>query len=580
MPTQNLVQIQNDLQSLPPGPQTMMYLKRAKDGMVASVPPYLAAAELASREKQAMRQKLSSGAAPGELPTVSQQLSQKADLLALQAMKKQEMDRQATDQARTAPMPAPEGAPAPEEQPQPEGGIAALPVEFGFEGGGLVAFQEGGPSSIYSKPDPLVQAMNRSQPSEQDIAGMDPYVDENGNPRPKSQREAILAAKARLRGTQQNVADYQRLLAQKQAATQSAAFPAEAVRRMEEFYPADAWAGRLAQPSTPAAPSAPGAPGAPGASGRGSAMTPQQIEAQVKQPPQRAPAAPGPQAAAPQQPAAPTPQQSVEEALMKRLGLAPGTPGLPAAAAAAPTMAGTAEDIKAAQAAFGLDKAAGEEERRLIADMQARQSQREKERARMGLKGVLAGFSQGYGGAAAADVAAANRAYAEDMAHQQEMYKLINAINTGNRKEAEKAVEKTIGMQQQREQDVSAMSRTELQALASMYGNMLQAGSSRYNTDAHVRVALAQARQAAERGERDDKKLAIDGLQSAERGIQQELTKLQGLMDRGSKERRAQLDKDLTQIRREIARIAGVQMPSRTDTSASTGKVVNWSDIK
>lgn len=253
---------------------------------------------------------------------------------------------------------------------------------------------------------------------------------------------------------------------------------------------------------------------------------------------------------------------------MKRLGLAPGTPGLPAAAAAAPTMAGAGADVKAAQAMFGLDKAAGEEERRMIAEMQARQGQREKERARMGLKAVLGGFSQGYGGAAAADVAAANRAYAEDMAHQQEMYKLINAINTGNRKEAEKAFEKTVGLQEKREQDVNAMSRTELQALASTYGNLLQAGSSRYNTDAHVRVALAQARQAIERGEREDKRIAIDGLQSAERGIQTELTKLQGLMDRGSKDRRAQLDKDLNDIRAQIARLAGVEPPSRAAAPA------------
>ena len=284
---------------------------------------------------------------------------------------------------------------------------------------------------------------------------------------------------------------------------------------------------------------------------------------------QRPPAPPVPPAApaAPQQPAAPSPQQSVEAALMQRLGLTTGTPGLPAAAAA-PTMAGTGADIKAAQAMFGLDKAAGDEERQLIAEMRARHAQQQKDRARMGLKAVLGGFSQGYGGAAAADVAASQRAYAEDMAQQGEMYKLINAINKGNRSEAEKACEGTVGLQEKREQDVNAMSRTELQAMASMYGNLLQAGSSRYNTDAHVRVALAQARQAVERGEREDKKLAIDGLQSAERGIQTELTKLQGLMDKGSKDRRAQLDKDLSDIRAQIAKLAGVEPSSRAAAPA------------
>ena len=512
MPTQNLVQIQRDLQSLPPGPQTMMYLKRAKDGMVASVPPYLAAAELSSREAMAQREALASGAAPGEQPTVSQQLSQKADLLALQAMKKQALDRQSADQARTAQMPAPEGSPEPQEQPQRERGLPQIPVEFGFDGGGLVAFQQGG-------------AASGSQPSAQDIASLNPEMDENGNPRPKSQRDAILAAQARLRGTQQNVADYQRLLAQKQTAAQSAAYPLEAVQRLEQFYPANAWANRLAQSSTPASPVAESSPG------RTSPMTPQQREAQANQPPappqQRPPAAPGAQAA-PQQPAAPSPQQSVEEALMKRLGLAPGTPGLPAAAAAAPTMAGTGADVKAAQAMFGLDKAAGEEERQLIAEMRARHAQQQKDRARMGLKAVLGGFSQGYGGAAAADVAASQRAYAEDMAQQQEMYKLINAINTGNRKEAEKAFEKTVGLQQQREQDVNAMSRTELQALVSTYGAQMQAQTSTYNTDMHFKAAMLQAKQAEARGERADKLASINNLRVLQDGQVKQLTALSG----------------------------------------------------
>lgn len=525
MPTQNLVQIQNDLQSLPYGPQTMMYLKRAKDGMVASVPPYLAAAELASREKQAMRQKLSSGAAPGEMPTVSQQLSQKADLLALQAMKKKEMDAASMNQARTASGPAPEGAPEPEEQPQPEGGLASLPVDFQFADGGIVAFQDGGmPMTTGYAPD--------YQDARRFGIDLSPYDS-------PEERKAKLERLARMREAAKQMGQAQ--------------IPGQAPD-------VAALAAQMGKPPAPPAPPV-----------RTASMTPQQIEAQVKQPPAAPPAAPqqGLPALLPQPaPAAPSTQQTLEAELMQRLGLGGAGAGA-GAGQAAPTMGRTAEDIKAAQAAFGLDKAAGEEERQLIAEMRARHAQQQKDRARMGLKAVLGGFSQGYGGAAAADVAASQRAYAEDMAQQQEMYKLINAINKGNRGEAEKAFERTVGLQEKREQDVNALSRTELQTMASMYGNLLQAGSSRYNADAHVRVAILNAKKTDERANREDKKLAIDGLQSAERGVQQELTKLQGLMDRSSKERRAQLDEDLRAIRAQIARIAGVEMPARPSAPAA-----------
>lgn len=217
---------------------------------------------------------------------------------------------------------------------------------------------------------------------------------------------------------------------------------------------------------------------------------------------------------------------------MQRLGLAPGGAGLPALIGgereAAPTMAGTAADVKAAQAQFGLDKAAGEEERRMIAEMQARHAQRDKDRARMGLKAVLGGFSRGYGGAAASDVEFNQRAYAEDMQHQQQMYNLINAINTGNRKEAEKAFEKTVGLQQQRETDLRSKSNTELQSLTSMYGNMMQAGSSKYNSDMHFKAAMLQADRAEASGRRAEKAEAVKALRVLADGQVKQLTAISG----------------------------------------------------
>jgi len=596
MPTQNLVQIQRDLQSLPPGPQTMMYLKRAKDGMVESVPPYLAAAEIASREQSEQRKALAEGADQAKAPSVSDQLSQKADLLALQAMKKQAMDRQAADQARTAQMPAPEGSPEPEEQPQPEGGLASLPVEFGFEGGGIVAFTDGGsadkkkkkPSLYDLSRDPLLRKYYSAMAGDLDTSALPQGALEGDGADYSSPQAQIAAQRAGSALATPGAAMLDVLSAPYNAlkgmVTHGGASMTPFYDQIREREAKAAQAEGRAQSQMPPGTIPPEILAAygPNAQRMPQVQTPQQRPpASPGAPQQRPPAAPGAQTAAPQQPATPSPQDALQADLMQRLGISPGVQGAPAAAApAGPTIAKTGADIMEAAKLFGLDKPAGAEERQLIAEMRARHAQQQKERARMGLKAVLGGFSQGYGGAAAADVAASQRAYTEDMAQQKAMYDMINAINTGNRKEAEKAFERTVGLQEKREQDVNAMSRTELQAKVSMYGNLLQADSNRYNTDAHVKVALLNAKKTDERATREDKKLAIDGLQSAERGIQTELTKLQGLMDKGSKARRAQLDDDLREIRAQIAKISGVEMPSRAGASAAPGKVVNWSDIK
>jgi hypothetical protein len=552
MPSPNLVQIQRDLQMLPPGPQTMMYLKRAKDGMVASVPPYLAAAELAGREKMAQRQAMSDGAVPGEQPTVSQQLSQKADLLALQAMKKQAMEQQSANQAREAVMPAPEGTPEPEEQPRREGGIDQLPVDFGLAGGGIVAFTPGGTVSTEAE----------------DISGMLPQAGQL--PKTRKQLEEERQREERQREEAERMA-----FLEASAPELAARMKAEQAARKQAVNSFVAPTGNMQQIEAAAQQRPPAAPPAP----------PQQR-------PPAAPAAPAAQAA----PAAPSPQQSVEAALMQRLGLAPGGAGLPAllggASGAAPTMAGTAGDVKAAQAQFGLDKAAGAEERRLIEQMQALQAQRAQGRARRDLREVLLGFGRGYGGAAAASIGAGDRAYAEDMQHQQQMYNLINALNTGNRKEAEKAFEKTVGLQQQRETDLRSKSNTELQALTSMYGNMLQAGSSRYNTDMHFKAAMLQAARAEASGNRADKEQSIntlrvllDGQVKELTGISAELRATQvGPARKEIKERYDRVERELNETRARLKRLEGVPDDAPTSgtapTTATKGRVVNWADIK
>lgn len=125
----NIVQIQNRVQELPNTPQTMQYLNAAMNGQVATVPPYVAAAELKRRETEGMMDQLAKGAAQGPQPTVKDQLQQKAGIMALMGQQ----------QGFNTPMP-----PQRQAQPQAESaGIDSLPVGgemFGMAGGGIVGY--------------------------------------------------------------------------------------------------------------------------------------------------------------------------------------------------------------------------------------------------------------------------------------------------------------------------------------------------------------------------------------------------------------------------------------------------------
>ena len=127
----NIVQIQNRMQGMPNTPQTMQYLNAAMNGQVATVPPYIAAAELKRRESEGMMEQLAKGAAQGPQATVKDQLEQKAGIMALMG------------QQQPAPRPQIPQPGQPQAQPEAQGGIDQLPVKgdmFGMAGGGIVAF--------------------------------------------------------------------------------------------------------------------------------------------------------------------------------------------------------------------------------------------------------------------------------------------------------------------------------------------------------------------------------------------------------------------------------------------------------
>lgn len=135
----NLVQINERLKDLP-----LQAVQQYANGMNPEVPPYLALSEL--QRRQAQQQQMSNVQGQGPMPSVKEQIEQKAGLLALQQA---QMQQQQSQMMQPRPGPVPAGIPQAEPQPQAMagGGIARIPVRndlYQFAGGGIIAFQDGG----------------------------------------------------------------------------------------------------------------------------------------------------------------------------------------------------------------------------------------------------------------------------------------------------------------------------------------------------------------------------------------------------------------------------------------------------
>jgi hypothetical protein len=141
----NLVKAQALAKDLP-----IQELKKYANGYNPQmIPPWLATGEL--QAKIDLERRMSNMMAGGEQPSVKEQIEQKAGLMAAQGMKQKQAQQQMGVQMGMQPGPAPADVPQPEDQPefQPEmmmarGGLASLPVNFDFAGGGIVAFDKGG----------------------------------------------------------------------------------------------------------------------------------------------------------------------------------------------------------------------------------------------------------------------------------------------------------------------------------------------------------------------------------------------------------------------------------------------------
>ncbi|CAK0760852.1 hypothetical protein CCP3SC15_260004 [Gammaproteobacteria bacterium] len=121
------------------------------------IPPWLATGEMQAKMQRAQQLQAMQGAAQGPQPSVKEQIEQKAGLMGLQQAQ-QRMSQQQQMTQRPPPGPIPEGTPEPDMQPSPEmmmassGGLAQMPVNFNYDGGGIVAFSgEDGDSEVEGK---------------------------------------------------------------------------------------------------------------------------------------------------------------------------------------------------------------------------------------------------------------------------------------------------------------------------------------------------------------------------------------------------------------------------------------------
>jgi len=411
----NLVQINERLKDLP-----LQVVQQYANGMNPEVPPYLALGELQRRELSQKQMATAQGAMQGSQPSVKEQVEQKAGLMALQQMQQQQMAQQMA-QPR-GPMPAPENVPQPEDQPEAmaSGGLAGVPVEFDFAGGGIVAFDGGGKADKYETPYDRMNRENR-EAEERKKRALDAFNEQlRKDPAQVQMREEEQAFEA----------------------LSPAEKSADRGRRLKEFFsnlvsspPAAVVQAPMAAPMRPAAPT----------SRPTERMTPQQMEARVAPAAPPAPIAdlkalaeeqkrrqqgprPTPAAVVPAEPAAPAQPapQSMEAMLRAQL--------------AAPAKVRSMEDLlaeqKAARTGAGMTDAAGLAQLERIRKMQ---EQYESSRP-SGLDDLIRVFGQagqykGLSGMGPAYTANEQQKRAQDLAMAQKINEMMSGVETTQRGE-------------------------------------------------------------------------------------------------------------------------------------------------
>ena len=490
----NLVQINERLKDLP-----MQVIQQYANGMNPEVPPYLALGELQRREIAQKQMATAQGGMQGPQPSVKEQVEQKAGLMAAQGLQQQQAMQQMA-QPR-GPMPAPAGVPQPEAQPQPEammagGGLARAPVNFNFQHGGIVAFEEGGKASKYETPYDRMNRKNRGELTEEEqkkrdmIEALIAQIPTDKNTVEGGERVSGNDLERNLRNTAMALpgASAARALSGSLGAGRGVAAGLAALPDRSEAAPQMPQAARPAAPAPDnrrmlnqadaALRSAPATPAAPIADLKALAE-----QKQRQQGPRPAPAAAAPQAA-----------PGGQESELSRLAME---------ALRNPAKAMTPEEALAREgklaAGYGLDKQFGEEERGLLAAMKQRQAQYAAGRPMSELNAVLRGFGQGYGGAGAAGERASQETFNADMAHQREMLNAINALNKTNLETGRERYKTSGNLFGESQKSTDAANRERMQSLGQMSTAEANRKTQERGQDLTYKAAMAQVNAIAAR---------------------------------------------------------------------------------
>ena len=393
------------------------------------IPPWLATGEMQAKMQRAQQLQAMQGAAQGPQPSVKEQIEQKAGLMGLQQAQ-QRMSQQQQMTQRPPPGPIPEGTPEPDMQPSPEmmmassGGLAQMPVNFNYDGGGIVAFSgEDGDSEVEGKKKKLRHYTLQEQGADYEARLQAARLAEEAarSPEAKKDSEGIKKALAMVAG-----------------------LPIEAFKTLVSapgygFSKDEAPAARPAPEATAADMGMPTDVGMPANTNMANLRQPT--------PGQR----PGLPQALPQGPAINRPMAQPAMPTAQPAAAMPNIPGLndPAAAAAvatamkAPNQADLIAEDKARREAMGITGLAGEDQAKRI---QAARDLYEKSKP-SGLDDLIRVFGQagqfkGLSGLGPAYTAMQTQKRAEDIKMQQQEMEQQNLIDTTRRTEGIAAANK------------------------------------------------------------------------------------------------------------------------------------------
>lgn len=516
----NLIQIQDRLRSMP-----MPLLMQYANGSNPEVPPYVALAVLKEKETEQQQMSNMQGAAQGELPSVKSQLEQKMGV----------MQQQASMQPMGLQQPA---APAPQGPVQMASGGLASSAHFAH--GGAVAFEDGG-----------------------GVAGDLPEGFEAGDRYTQAMAKIKAEEKAKRGEPLSNVEKALLFMSKPLAAAADVAMsPIQGLRNIVRN-PLD----RSERPSM-----------TPVDDARKRALYGDQVDPQDVKTVSEVPAGgPAPAAYVPRRPpqAMPAPAQGLGGARPPSAPQGP-TGARPAAAfapdsmeammraslakqPAAPTVEGAAGIVQGMQRQFGVDKPAGEEERALIAQMNQRYADSKKGKDLRDFQSVLSAFGRGPGAAGLEDVRLNAADLSADMAHQKGVYDMLNKINTANRTEQVGAAAKGMGIYGEQEKDVNSKNVANLQAL-----------TNARNSDVSANSALLAARINALNRTDPAEALRLKYLDQQQDSLVSELNKLPqfGI---GVKEKRAELESKLLQIRTQLQKATGIDIMGKAPGATGAG---------